>query len=449
MSDDFDGLPSAEEMLSWIETIVAQGIRRPGYPADAAVRDWAARRLREWGLEVRTEPVEVPAWYPGEASLLARLDRDPSRQVALRGFPLPFTAPTSGTTGPLARLTDDIDAAPGFLAVDEIGLVELPQAALRDTALGAYDPDREFDTLTQTLPFTPRMQQVAEPAMAAGAGGYLGATTGFPWDTRDYYVPYDTVRRPIPGLWLSRSDSLRLLGLMAEGPCTGLLTARSEVRAATSANVVATLPGNSDHWVVVGSHHDAPWASAVEDASGIALVLAAAAHWARVPRSRRPHNLLFLLTAGHMTHHAGTRAFVERHRADLLPEVVLELHLEHAALHCRPENGELVPTPDPEVRWWFTSPEFAGVVLDAITAERLRRSLVFAPDAFFPEPPTDGALFHRAGVPLVQFLSAPMYLFDSRDTMDKIDADGLVPLSRAAVRIVASTAGRTPPRTTA
>lgn len=37
-------------------------------------------------------------------------------------------------------------------------------------------------------------------------------------------------------------------------------------------NVTGTLPGRSDQWVIVASHHDAPWASAVEDASGVALV---------------------------------------------------------------------------------------------------------------------------------------------------------------------------------
>ncbi|ATL68206.1 M28 family peptidase [Nocardia terpenica] len=440
-------LPSTDEMLSWIETIVAQGIRRPGYPADESVRRWVARRLGELGCEVRSEPVEVPRWRSGPASLSVRLDADPAQQLLVRGFPLPFTASSEGTAGPLVHMTaDGIDAPPGFLAVDEVGLIEWPLSVLRDKAIGAYDPDNEFATMTQTMPFGPRMHEVAEPAIAAGAAGYLGATTGFGWDTCEYYVPYDTVRRPIPGMWMTGSDSRQVLDLMAQGPCTGVLATGSDVTDATSANVVATLPGASEHWVVIGSHHDAPWASAVEDASGIALVLAAAMYWSRVPRAQRPHNLMFLLTAGHMTHLAGARAFVERHRADLLPEVVLELHLEHAARRCRPVNGKLVATGEPEVRWWFASAGLESVVLEAITEQRLHRSLIFAPDALFPEPPTDGAHFHRERVPLVHFISAPPYLFDSCDTLDKVDADGLVPLSRAAVRIVAATAGQRPRR---
>ncbi len=446
MPDRMHLLPTTEEMLSWMETIVAEGIRRPGYPADESVRRWIVERLRGLGCAVRTEPVEVPRWLPGSATLTVRRDDDSDSAIIVHGFPLPFSAPSEATVGPLVRMTEEIIAPPGFLAVDEVGLVEAPVSALRDIAISAYDPDGEFDTLVQTWPFGPRMHQVAEPAIAAGAAGYLGATTGFPWETCEYYVPYDGVRRPIPGMWMTRSDSLRVLDMMAHGPCTGALVSASETTDATTENIIATLPGASEHWVVIGSHHDAPWASAVEDASGIALVLAAATYWSRMPATERPHNLLFLLNGGHMANLAGIRAFVDRHRDDLLPHVVAEVHLEHVARQCRTEDGKLVPTADPEVRWWFTSPEFQDVVADVVAEQRLRRSLVLAPDAMFPEPPTDGAHFHREGIPLVQLITAPPYLFDACDTMDKVDAEGLTPISRAAVRIVAATAGWSPRR---
>jgi hypothetical protein len=41
----------------------------------------------------------------------------------------------------------------------------------------------------------------------------------------------------------------------------------------------------------------------------------------------------------------------------------------------------------------------------------------------------------------VNFLAAPFYLFDAMDTLDKIHRPSLVPITRAAARIVASTAG--------
>ena len=55
------------------------------------------------------------------------------------------------------------------------------------------------------------------------------------------------------------------------------------------------------------------------------------------------------------------------------------------------------------------------------------------PDVFGPHPTTDGGFFHLDGVPLVNFLTAPFYLFDAMDTLDKIHRPSLVPVTRAAV----------------
>jgi hypothetical protein len=44
-------------------------------------------------------------------------------------------------------------------------------------------------------------------------------------------------------------------------------------------------------------------------------------------------------------------------------------------------------------------------------------------------------------VPIVHHLAAPFYLFDAMDTMDKIHRPSLVPITRAAIRIIESTAG--------
>ncbi|WP_327351723.1 M28 family peptidase [Streptomyces sp. NBC_01304] len=436
-------LPSSDEMLRWIAAITEQGVRRPGYPADDWTCDWAARRLRDLGLGVRLEPLDTPRWRPHSASLRVALDADPGRAVELAGFPLPYTAATAGVTAPVRRLGES--GGPGCLVVDELAFSELRQSEVRDLATAVHDPEGAFDELTQLLPFGPGLTDVLGPARAAGATGFVGALTGVPWDTREYYVPYDAEPRPLPAVWISGSDGRHLLELLDAGPCTGTLTVDASTDTVTTHNVVATLPGASGHWAVVASHHDGPWASAVEDGTGIAMVLAAATYWAEIPAPDRPHNLLFLLASGHMAGGAGTRAFIDAHRG-LLDDVVVQLHLEHAARRCETVDGKLVPTDDPEVRWWFTSrsPRLESLVARTLRAEDLRRSLVLPPDVFSPMPPTDGAFFHPEGVPLVHFLSAPPYLFDPADTLDKVDAAGLESLVRASVRIVEGTKGWTP-----
>ncbi len=437
-------MPTARAMMADIEAILGFGIRRPGSPGDRAATNWAARRFTELGLQdVTLEPVELLGWEPGEATIDVWPAGDPGASDRFAGTALPYTRPCGGLEADLIPLATG-EPAHGQIVVERLELVTLPQAAFRAAATFAFDPDGEFDSLVQTLPFGPRFNSVGDDAVVAGAAGYVGLLTGVPWETRDYYVPYDARPRPLSALWLSRSDGDRLLRLLGGGACRARLSVDCRQDVTVDHNVVGHLPGPGAETVIIGSHHDAPWASAVEDASGMALVLAQAAYWAGVPAAERPHNLTFLLTAGHMAGGAGARSFAERHAASLA-HTVLEVHLEHAAAEVRGDGERLERTGQPEPRWWFTStePGLQEAVADAIRHEDLRRSLVLRPTVFGDAPTTDGSAFYLAGVPIVHFLTAPMYLFDSADTIDKVHVPSLEPVTRAAVRIVESVRGRT------
>jgi hypothetical protein len=438
-------IPTPQQILAWIEEVFSHGVRRPGYPADRWAEQWIRERFAAFGLEdVRAEPVTLPRWEDRHTAFRVWPSGHPAEALDLPCFALPHCQPTRGVEADVVPLPADARGVEGRIAVSEVALIRMPQTLMQRRATRCVDPDGEFEKLTQVLPFSPRFQAVLEPAMAAKAAAFVGVLSGVPWETQDYYVPYDGTARPIPGVWVSAANGRKLAQLMARGPVRGRIELDAVREDVTCYNVIGTLPGASEEWVIVGSHHDGPWSSAVEDASGIALVLAQARYWSRVPRDERPHNLMFLLNAGHMVAGAGCRAFIEAHR-DLLPKVVVEIHLEHAARECRCEHGRLVPTDAPEVRWWFTSLNTAleDVVEDALRAEDLRRSLVISPEFFAPHPTTDGGFFHLEKVPLVQYLTAPMYLFDSQDTLDKIHEPSLVPVTRATIRIIEDLAAHT------
>jgi Peptidase family M28 len=437
-------VPTAQAMMADIEAILGFGIRQPGSPGDRAATDWAARRFIDLGLQdVTLEPVELLACEPGEATIDVWPASDPGAVDRFVGRALPYTTPCAGLEADLAPFAAGTPAH-GQIVVEPLELVGLPQAAFRAAATFAFDPDGDFDSLVQTLPFGPRFNSVGDAAVSAGAAGYVGLLTGVPWETRDYYVPYDARPRPLSALWLSRSDGSRLLHLLGGGACRARLSVDCRQHVAVDHNVVGRLPGLGAETVIIGSHHDAPWASAVEDASGMALVLAQAAYWAAVPAAERPHNLTFLLTAGHMAGGAGTRSFVDRHSGSLA-HAVLEVHLEHAAAEVRGDGERLERTGQPEPRWWFTStePGLQAAVADALRDEDVRRSFVLTPTVFGDAPTTDGSAFYLAGVPIVHFLTAPMYLFDSADTIDKVHMPSLEPITRATIRIVESVRGRT------
>ncbi len=447
-SDDDQGgapraiVPTTETIYGWIEEVFEQGVRRPGYPADDWAIEWTRDHFVAMGLEqVTLHPIDVERWQPLSWSLEVWHPDTPADVVTIPSYAMPFSADVEALDGELVLATEDeTTELDGAIAVVENQIIDLPQLATRAFATWEYDPSGELQTHVQTLPFSASFNQPMEPYVEAGAIGFIGILRGFPWDTDRYYVPYDAEERPIPGLWLSSSNGDRLLQIIEQGPTRGRIVLRRELETVRSYNVTGVLPGAGDDWVIIGSHHDGPWASAVEDASGIALVLAQAQYWASVPREQRPHNLMFLLNGGHMAGGAGLRSFVANNRDLIAEDVVVEIHLEHAAREARGVDGELVPTDAPEVRWWFTSfiPDLEQAVADTICRRDLIRSFIMPPEGFPPgssNPPTDAAFFHPLS-PIVSFLTAPMYLFDEQDTLDKIHQPSLVPLTLATIDIV-------------
>ena len=433
-----DVVPPEDQIYNWIEEVFRQGVRRPGYPADRWAEQWIQDRFREFGLEtVRAEPVVTPYWEPLHSSLVAV--RADGTEAEIPCFALPFSSPDH-VEATLVAL--DGGAVQGAIALCELPLLRVPHTWYERIATWRFDPDGSFAGASHLLPTTLPGQQAMEPAIAAGACGFVGVLTGYPGNSREYYVPYDGNFRPIPGVWISGRDGEQLKSWLGEGPIVVRLKVDARRASITSYNIVGELPGADDEAVIIGSHHDGPWASAVEDGSGIALVLAQAAYWARVPPAERPHRLMFLLNGGHMSGGAGQAEFVRSHR-DELDHVVLEVHLEHAADEVSEVGGELRSTGQPETRWWFTSriPRLESAVREAIEAEDLRRSYILPPTAFREKPTTDAANFYPAGVPIVNYLVAPFYLFDAMDTLDKIHRPSLVPVTRAAIRIINSTAG--------
>ena len=263
-----------------------------------------------------------------------------------------------------------------------------------DTSWRRYDPAGTLAGATQVLPFSHQLMAVMDASIAAGAVGFVGVLSDYPGDSNRYYVPYDGVARAIPGVWISGSDGARLRQLCDAGRVQVTLISRAIRHDITSYNVVGEIPGADDDSVIVGSHHDGPWASAVEDASGVSMVLAQASYWSRIAPAERPHRLVFLLNAGHMAGGAGVHAFIDRHRTELA-RVVLEVHLEHAAIEMVERDGGLAASGHPEPRWWFTSrlASLEAIVREAIVAEQLEWSPTCRPKSSAHHRPPTAAPF--------------------------------------------------------
>jgi hypothetical protein len=448
---DGGAVPDEQQIARWVEQIVEQGVRRPGYPADEWATAFCEEQLSTFGLaDVHREPVDVTRWEPHRWSLHATPAGSAPRQLDC--FPLPYSAPTTGLEVELVAFdADRPGAAAGSAALVDAAVLRVPAtgaavggSAPTDLTGRIYDPDGTLADEEHVLPHTIHRNRILEPVVEGGAAAFVGTLVDYPVDSCGYFVPYDGEPAPIPGVWINASDGRWLRDQLDQGSVRIRIEIDATAEPVQSDTVVGELSGADDELVIIGSHHDGPWASAVEDASGVALVLAQASYWAAQPVDQRPHRLRFVLHAGHMCGAAGLVTYLDQHR-DELDRIVLEVHLEHAALDAERHDDELVVPGRCVPRWFFTSriPELEAAVSGAIAAEDLRRSMLVAPDALGARPPTDGGRYHDEGVPVVQLLAAPWYLFDEVDTIDKLDRANLVPITRTVIRIVESTRGRT------
>ena len=414
------------DMVNWIREIVSLGVRRPGSPQNLATEQYLAERFLEFGLpDIHAEPVDVHHWEPVTTKLSFA---ESGRTIPC--FAVPYTAwsPAEGIEAPVALIgqgsADEMDAVDleGRIAVMQLRFGMLDATSLTAGAHFVHDPQ-------QTIPEGPlhcanwliENFPAYYEAQRRGAVGLIGILADSPIDGPQHYVPYDGYLKDLPAVWVGRESSVELLEHARRG---GMLVLEStgSTTEVESHNVVATVPGTGHESIVLTCHHDAPFASAVEDASGLAVLLSLARHFAG--RSERLHrNLVFVASSGHFHGGIGNRVFVERHREGLLRDTVAALGIEHIAEEAVADGqGGYRLTGRPELRVLFVdeNPRLMALLREGVGRWELERLMAVDPYLFGPEPPCDSAPFFTAGIPSVCHISGPLYLFDPQDTIEKV-----------------------------
>jgi hypothetical protein len=437
--------PRVGEMLGWIRRVVGFGTRRPGYPQSLQVEQWLEAAFREFGLaQVRREPVPVNCWEP----LATSLDF-PASAIELPCFPIPYTSWTAapGIKAPTVFVGEGspeefqrVDLR-GRIAVADMRFADFPGAALKRGAQFIHDANQSIpDGPLHVANWLIRNFPAYYEAQQRGAVGFIGLLVDSPTDGCDFYVPYDGYLKGLPALWVGREYAAQVRAFAQAGQNARLLSV-GENRLVDSHNVVGVIPGTGakasagNENIIITCHHDAPFASAVEDASGLAVLLALAKEF--VAAQGGPHqlrrDLIFVASSGHFHGGIGNRIFVERHAEDFLKRTVAAFGVEHIAEEAESDgHGGYQLTGRPEVRALFFdgSHRFAGLL--AAEAERCGLDRLICADAygFGPEPPCDSAPFFTAGIPSACHISGPLYLFDPHDTIDKVRTVDLVPVAR-------------------
>ncbi|MBN1946892.1 MAG: M28 family peptidase [Bradymonadales bacterium] len=437
----------ADEMFGWVQRQVEMGARRPGSEADGQNERFLRDQLESFGLEnVRLEPIDITCWEAEEYALQVGVDGD---WKTIPTFPIPYTAftPPEGVEAPL------VYADPGRLlhrgrwdgaiVVTEIGFPALDLKLLQKVALAKYDPDGTIPLVNHPATWVRLGWHLYRLAVQRGAAGFIGVVKDQPGNSCEMYAPYgfrerDILDKPLPGFWIRRSDGPEVCALARSGSGRARIKLTGSRRPAVTHNVVGEVPGETDETVVVSCHHDSPFQSPVEDGSGVAVVLALAKHFAKQRDLKR--RLLFLLTAGHFYGSIGTRTFIERHAEDIVPKTAVEITIEHIAQEAvEGPDQKLVPTGLPEAAGVFAplNHAVADLIVAGMKKHEVGRVVVLPAEGPLGDyPPTDGGDWYKAGVPVINYISNPVYLLTSDDGMGWVDRDRLPRVAGAFVEIV-------------
>lgn len=464
-------VPDSDTIYSWLEALCETPHRRPGTPEGRRGEQWVARQLEELGFQdVALDPIPITLWTANEWSLTVGGEPVPSFYVVNTGF----TGP-DGVTAPLAfvgtgteRDFQRVDVS-GKIAVADVPFPYLPVGILMKVLRACYylsDPEGSVGVgYGQRLNFarqnflggdtadTAPAHDVYWQAHRRGAKAICLILRDQPSHSNTHYGPYDGIMKPLPGLWIGKHDGMRFRELAKTG-VEATLRLRGSTEQAVTHNVWGILPGQSDEVVLVTSHHDSPFEGAVEDASGVAQVLAQAWAWSQVPQERRPKTMVFVADAGHFYGSIGADTFTAAHKA-VLERARILITLEHlAAKEVEERDGQYVPTGRLAFTVMFTTPEptIVAAVIKALRAKPAKATAPLAADFFGPGPTSD-ALGYVLGsdVPVVSWIGCPYYLLDQHDTLDKIDKAELKPICETVTELVktfmAMEPRRDPPKT--
>ncbi|HMI40367.1 MAG TPA: M28 family peptidase [Sphingomicrobium sp.] len=265
----------ANDRYAWdvVEGLTTEvGQRLAATEAEARARQWAVARLKAMGFaNVHVEPFEMPIWTRG-----------PESAEILAPFPQKMVVAALGNSGSsgLGGVTGEIV---GFDSVD--ALRAAPDSAVRGRIVFIDHhmmPNQDGSGYGQ---FGAPRRQGPTLASKKGAIGIVIRSIG----TDHHRNPHTGVQSfadgaaPIPAGALTVPDAEQLVRILKRGkPVTMRLTLVSQYVATggQSGNVVAEVPGRDPKApiLLVGGHLDS-WdqgTGAIDDASGIAIVTAAA-----------------------------------------------------------------------------------------------------------------------------------------------------------------------------
>jgi hypothetical protein len=384
--------------------------RNVGTQGHADTQDWVEAHFRRLGLgDVHRVAFDLsPQWMAHAYSLTFTSDG--------KTYPLASARPArSGSTPPGGSTWDLVWGGQGTEA-DFAGRDVRGKAVLIQDLL-----------LPGDIRHSAQIDRVVERAFDHGA-----AAVGLIFGISDNFAIWPATGNR-PGFSVGFEDGRVLRDLLGAGrSVTVTLDLQSEMRAGLkTASVFGSLPGTTDEDITILAHMDGYFEGALDNASGLAVLVGLAEHFAKVPAADRRRTIRFVGSAGH---HGGPGArWFHDNRDTALAHTVLAINLEHVAAvrtqywgnHLRQTTG-VSP-----MRWWVWG---GRPLLDAVLDSFSRFNVGVTADMDPGASGEMGSLDHD--VPSIQVITSPEIKHTEQDTPEWVPAAGLEEIARAYARII-------------
>jgi hypothetical protein len=237
----------------------------------------------------------------------------------------------------------------------------------------------------------------------------------------------------VPSFSIGSNDADALRALIEQGPVKVKVELNGETRSGLrDANVWGTLPGATDEDILIFAHHDAYFEGAIDNASGMAVMVALAEHFSKIPQAQRRRTLKFVTTSGH---HAGSLGVQWMHetRDKFFAKTAVALNVEHVSATQTYIRGPVVRKSNNVAarRWWvFGSDKLAAIALNAFKT--------FGVTIYHDMEERcggDSSAIQR-DVPNVVLMESPVYYHTDHDRPDIVPEAGLEAAGRAYAKLI-------------
>jgi hypothetical protein len=397
--------------------------RRAATPAFMHTIEWTVSAFKAAGLEnAKVETYAVPGtmWVP--RAWQVQIVGDPAfgagtQTVTLQSaFPQPggATIPGGSLTAPVVYVGHGTDAdLAGRDVKSRIAVVRVrPEPSL----FGAGE------------------QGVAAKLAEKGAAGVINAIEG-PGNAQ--YVDPRFACGKSPCFMIGGQDGWFLQQVIGKAANAGVLDrlkitlglTSEEQGGLSSANGVATIPGQSAKRIIINAHADGYFQGGDDNASGLAVLVGLAKYFAKQPQPK--HTLMFVASGGHHGPGNGPTEFVAAH-PELKDGTVLILNLEHVA-YADVVRGKVRATNNIGMGWETSVAEAAKAV--GVTNESpflidlwRRASRCYGVATYQSAGITvsgDLGGYRPLNVPMTQMIQSGTFYHASGDVYEAVPAEGL------------------------